>query len=138
MLRTIPLIAILMATPFAGRDYRNLPCKTAENAPMCFRVHARLAEGNGTPSTRLWPMGTHRLYGIYSNLYGFQHEGRPGPAEIASESPELPSAVEKLLPTQGGWTVYGDFEVCPLERHIEGHMQAACVSAASHIVATKD
>jgi len=34
--------------------------------------------------------------------------------------------------------MYGDFEVCPLEPHIEGHMQAACIASASHVIAPND
>ena len=29
--------------------------------------------------------------------------------------------------------IYGDFEICPLEPHVEGHMQAACIASATHI-----
>lgn len=34
--------------------------------------------------------------------------------------------------------MFGAFEVCPLEPHIQGHMQAACVASATHIIVPKD
>lgn len=30
----------------------------------CFVVHGRLAIGNGTPSVRIWPVGTKRILGV--------------------------------------------------------------------------
>lgn len=102
-------------------------------ASMCFRTRARLWLGNGTPSVRLWPVGSHHIFGIYSNSYGFEHDD----STLDNESPELPREVRAQTPERSGWTVYGDFEVCPLEPHKEGHMQAACVASASHIVADR-
>lgn len=132
MLRAVAIIALLSAVGQSGNHsaYRKVPCKTPELAPMCFKIHARLSLGNGTPSVRLWGIGTHHIYGIYSNKYGFAHDGET----LDNESPELPKAVLALIPDTGGWTMYGDFDVCPLERHIEGHMQAACVAGALHVV----
>ena len=132
MLRAIAIIALLSAAGQSGKHsaYRKEPCKTPELASSCFHIHARLNAGSGTPTVRLWGIGTHHVYGIYSNAYGFEHDDLTGD----NEAPELPRTVLRFLPPTGGWTVYGDFEVCPLERHIEGHMQAACIAGASHIV----
>jgi len=33
--------------------------------------------------------------------------------------------------------VFADYEVCPLERHIPGHMQAACIESATHLFIKK-
>jgi hypothetical protein len=74
-----------------------------------------------------------RVYGIYSNRYGFIHDD----PTLDNETPELHFRLPKDLPDKGGWTIYGDFEICPLERHIEGRMQAACIAAATHIVVPK-
>ena len=30
----------------------------------CFEIHGRLSLYNGTPSVRLWPVGTKRLLGV--------------------------------------------------------------------------
>lgn len=96
-------------------------------------IHGRLRYGNGTPSTRLWQIGTHHELGIYSNQYGFRHDD----LTLDNEAPELHFVRPKDMPDQGGWTIYGDFEVCPLEDPIQGHMQAACIASATHIVVPK-
>jgi len=134
MTRIIIVISILAASrSLAGKDYRQGPCKTPEIAQSCMHVHGRLAAGNGTPSTRLWRIGTHHVYGIYSNQYGFAHDTQT----LDNEAPELHFKLPKHTANVGGWTVYGDFEVCPLETPVEGHMQAACIVSATHIVAPK-
>jgi hypothetical protein len=135
MLRRLPILVLFLAAhALAKEDYRDQPCKAPEFAPQCIQVHARLWAGNGTPSTRLWPIGTRHIYGIYSNRYGFTHDS----PTLDNEAPELHFTFPKNVPNQGGWTVYGDFEVCPLEPHVEGHMQAACIASATHIVAGKE
>ena len=141
MRKFLPAVALFLTThALAKEDYRNQLCKTPEVAAGCFQTHARLWSGNGTPSTRLWPIGTHRIYGIYSNQYGFKHDE----TTLDNESPHLPiavaAAVGRIWKRSGlsGWTLYGDFEVCPLEPHLQGHMQAACIAHASHIVVPKE
>jgi hypothetical protein len=134
MFRRLTLLIILAsAQALANETYRQKPCKTPEIASGCLRIHGRLSAGNGTPSTRLWPIGTHHLYGIYSNRYGFRNDS----PTLDSEAPELHFTFPKGLPEQGGWTVYGDFEVCPLEPFEQDHMQAACIAGATHIVVPK-
>ena len=134
MFRLSFLVILASVQAVAQQSYRQYPCKTPEIAASCSRVHGKLTAGNGTPSTRLWPIGTHHLYGIYSNRYGFIHDS----PTLDNEAPELHFAFPKGLPDQsGGWTVYGDFEVCLLEPIGQGHMQAACIAGASNIVVPK-
>jgi hypothetical protein len=136
MLRPLVLLTLLLVAPTTHKhDYRTLPCKTPELAPSCIQIHGRLwDDGFGTPSTRLWQIGTRHVYGIYSNQFGFKNDG----TTLDNESPELPAAVKNIPPGKGIWLVYGDFEVCPLEPRIEGSMQAACIASATHIVVPKD
>jgi hypothetical protein len=113
---------------------REIPCKTKENANLCYWTHGRLGMGNGTPSYRLWKIGSHRVLGIYSgpsvDRYGLDSEG-----------PELPSnVVWKLWETKDTHfanRIFGDFEVCPLEPEKRGVMQAACIESAKNIVIEK-
>ena len=134
MLARLPLLIALASTQaLANEAYRQEPCKTPEIASSCLHVHGRLAAGEGTPSTRLWPINTHHLYGIYSNRYGFSHDD----STLDNETPELHFRFPKGMPEQGGWTIYGDFEVCPLEPLKKGHMQAACIAGGSHIIVPK-
>jgi hypothetical protein len=135
MLRHLTVLALFVsAHVLANESYRDRPCKTPELVPACIQVHARLWAGNGTPSTRLWPIGTHHIYGIFSNRYGFVHDE----TTLDNEAPELHFRFPKNMPDQTFWTVYGDFEVCPLEPLKQGHMQAACIAGATHIVAATE
>ena len=135
MWRTLAVLAIVLTAHATTNDnYRDLLCKTPDLAASCIQFHGRLSAGNGTPAVRLWQIGTHHIYGIYSNRYGFTHDG----PTLDNESPEIPPAVTKQIPHQGGWTIYGDFEACPLEPRIQGHMQAACIASAKNVVAPKN
>ena len=118
----------------ANQHYRTLPCKTAALAPSCVRIHGRLWQGNGTPSMRLWQIGTHHVYGIYTNQYGFKHDIET----LDNESPGIPDNVERQRGNLFLPDVYADFDVCPLEPLIQGHMQAACIESATHIVSPRD
>ena len=132
--RLLILVPVLSAHPFASGSYWKQPCKTPEIAAQCFKAHGRLQAGNGTPSVRFWPIESHRLYGIYSNAFGFEH----GATTLDNEDPELPWQLTKYKRRHGGWTVYGDFDFCPLEPVERDHMQAACIASASHVVAARD
>jgi len=134
MFRWLTIIVLLVsAQALANEKYRQQPCKIPEIAPSCLRIHGKLWTGNGTPSTRLWQTGTHHIYGIYSNRYGFVHDE----STLDNEAPELHFTLPKSTSDQGGWTVYGDFEVCPLAPHIQGHMQAACIASGTHVIVPK-
>jgi hypothetical protein len=138
MLRPLVLLTLLLAAPTPSKDnYRTFPCKTSELASSCIQLHGRLRIVNGTPSVRLWQIGTHHVFGIYSNQFGFKNRY----TLLDNEAPELPANLIKLMPnnwTTAYGTVYGDFEACPLEPRIEGNMQAACIASATHIVVPKD
>jgi hypothetical protein len=134
MLRQLVILVLFIsAQALANETYRQQPCKTPALAPSCMHIHGRLWTGNGTPSPRLWQIGTHHIYGVYSNQYGFTHDSQT----LDNEAPELHLTFPKNTPDQGGWTVYGDFEVCPLESPTQGHMQAACIASAAHLVVPK-
>jgi len=83
----------------------------------CFSVHGRVIVTNGIPY-RLWVIGTHRV--------------------LAPD--EVPQTVEDLLEMDGDHlmsvSVFGDYEVCPLEKERPGWMRAVCLESASHLVAT--
>jgi hypothetical protein len=136
MLRRLVILTLfLSAEALAKEDYRDQPCKTPQLAPSCVRFHGRLVEAEGHPSYRLWQMGTRHIYGIFSNRYGLAHDVET----LDSEGPNLPPAVESTRSKDGQiYEVFADFEVCPLEPHIPGHMQAACIASASHITVPKE
>jgi len=79
-------------------------------------VHGRLSVTNGTPSVRIWRIGTKRILGVHPD-----------------ESPEaLPENIRKWV--QFGVNVYADFTVEPLSSAQPGRMQLVRLVSASHVV----
>ena len=81
----------------------------------CYHVRGRLSYYNGTPSTRIWIVGTHRVLGI------------------PSEDQELPPNVKSLLKSFDD-QIFADFTVCPLMKERAGTMGMVFVKSASHVV----
>jgi hypothetical protein len=90
----------------------------------------RLSFYNGTPSYRLWKIGTNRLLGIYS-------EPSVDRRSVDNEDPELPANVQRAWLSRIGQQVFADFEVCSLEPERPGFMQAACIESAKNIFVQK-
>jgi hypothetical protein len=82
----------------------------------CFRIHGRIAAYNGTPTLRIWHIGTERLLGVDDDI-----------------------PVPEPLSRQLDWDVnaYADFEVCPFTPEREGEMRRVCIESAEHIVVRK-
>ena len=108
---------------------RKIPCKTPENAASCYWTHGRVEVGNGDPAYRLWKIGTHHLLGIYSGQSAWHGDQDA----IDNEDPEFPRNVARAWVDRIGSPLYGDFEVCPLERERAGSMQAACIESAKNM-----
>lgn len=107
---------------------RKYVCKTPKVAQSCYWTHGQLKFWEGTPSLRLWKVGTTRILGIYSGP-----ETYPGDLNGDNEHPELPANIQaKLKPLDN--QIYADFEVCPLELERPKKIQAACIEAAKNIV----
>ena len=87
----------------------------------CFNVHGRLSVYNGTPSIRLWPLGTKRLLGIIDPK---DVSSAPGPTI-------LPLDIKSKL----DWNkdVFGDFVVCPLTVSKPGKMQTICIESGKNL-----
>jgi len=88
----------------------------------CFNVHGRLSVYNGTPSIRLWPLGTKRLLGVID----------PKDASNAPGETILPVDIKNKL----DWNkdVFGDFIVCPLTRQQAGRMQTVCIDSGKNLI----
>jgi len=88
----------------------------------CFNVHGRLSVYNGTPSIRLWPIGTKRLLGIID----------PNDASNAPGEAILPVDIKSKL----DWNknVFGDFTVCPLTPAQLGRMQTVCIASGKNLI----
>lgn len=91
----------------------------------CFIVRARLSVYNGTPSIRLWRIGSKRLLGV---LDPEDVSGEPGQSTI-------PATIKGKL----DWDkeIFGDFLVCPLSRSVPGRMQTVCVESGKNLIVRK-
>jgi hypothetical protein len=87
----------------------------------CFRVQGRLSVYNGTPSIRLWPIGTKRLLGVLDPM---DTANAPGPSI-------LPASIAGRLDADKD--VFGDFLVCPLTRAKPGRMQTICIESGRNL-----
>jgi len=131
----------------AAASKRKIPCKTPENASLCYWAHGRLSVYNGgAPNFRVWKIGTHRILGVFSGPSHF-----PPAIEEYDENPELPATLlrayeadNRRLKKETGlmWAVpppaFADFEVCPLEPEHKGWMQAVCIESAKKIFIEPD
>ena len=95
-------------------------CATDERlvAP-CFTVHGRMSSWNGTPTYRIWVLGTKRVLGV--------SEGRFAPNGYELLPLEIPQ------PTSFDTEYFGDFTVCPFEPEQPKKMRLVCVSAVNHL-----
>jgi hypothetical protein len=87
----------------------------------CFNVRGRLSVYNGTPSIRLWPLGTKRLLGVID----------PTDVSNALGPTILPVDIKNKL----DWDkdVFGDFIVCSLTRQQPGRMQTVCIESGKNL-----
>ncbi|HEX4006784.1 MAG TPA: hypothetical protein VHX60_11455 [Acidobacteriaceae bacterium] len=109
----------------------NPSCKAGAPDASLVRVHGRLnVYDGGYPNLRLWQIGSKHLFGIYSDPADFLC-GR-GTACEDDGDPKLPGDLIHLNLLES--TVYGDFEIRLLEPLKPGHMQAACIVEAEHLV----
>lgn len=116
--------ALLAADAAAASGPRLPACRARpELVGACRTVHGRLFAANGTPSLRIWIVGTRRILGVT--------DWRPG----SGEDPILPANVRAALGDRPfDVQVYGDFEVCPFTRERPGWMQFVCVVSGRRLV----
>jgi hypothetical protein len=82
----------------------------------CFVIRGRASAFEGSPSIRIWPIGSNRLLGISEGRYNDkQHSNAPADLEQA------------LSAGPNATYVYGSFEVCPFEPDVLGLMRLVCV-----------
>jgi hypothetical protein len=133
----LPFAGLLLLSHPSGAEKRTIACKTPAVAASCYVTHGRLAVSNGSVNWRLWKIGTHDLLGIYSGPSAFATRYET----LDSEAPQLPRNVQAVFDSSSNSIyeveLFANFEVCPLEPHIYGHMQAACIESAKHLVVKK-
>jgi len=82
----------------------------------CHEVHRRATFGPGTPSIRIWQIGTKHILGVTA-----------GPIADDADMPICPKEMLKFK--TGDEEVYADFEVCPFTPERAGKMQMVCVQS---------
>ena len=72
----------------------------------CFEFRGRLSFWNGSPSARIWPVGSARMLGVHND--------------------ELPIGLRSAgFDTE----IWGTFRVCPFTKQTPGRMQFVCIES---------
>jgi hypothetical protein len=101
----------------AVADDAFMACKTDPDiVDACFTVRGRLSLWNGTPTARIWHVGTKRILGVSDDY--------PPPKSLSGK-------------VDWDTEAWGDFDVCPLTKDIPGHMQMVCIESSSRIFEKK-
>jgi hypothetical protein len=116
---------------------RKIPCKTPDNATLCYWTHGRLSYYSVTFTWLFWEIGTHRLLKICDEptYLSMQSTGDCGDPEFPANLESIYDADERRWKRGGGHgeysppDVFGDFEICPLEPERKGERQYACIES---------
>ncbi|WP_443750710.1 hypothetical protein [Asticcacaulis solisilvae] len=108
----LPLAVLAAAAPtFAA--LQSPPAHTGD----CAWVHGRYVVANGSGIRRIWIIGTHRVVHQYDD------------DEVRPETIRRYETVNAW----GGDGLYGDFQVCALEKSRPGHMQHVRITATRRL-----
>ena len=98
-------------------------CKTSPKVVgKCMTFYGNLAVYTGSPSIRIWPVGTKQLYGLRST-------------GSDPENVVLPEKLRDALATNP-LEINGKWEVCPLEPERSNQLRAVCLESASELRVT--
>jgi len=132
-----------------GASARKIPCKTPENAALCYLTRGRLelylSFHEEKAPWHLWKVGTQHVLKICNGPSHF-----PPRKSDDCISPEFPANLDRIYKDLRNWEpsfiddtgfspldVFADFEICPLEPEKKGKMQAVCVESAMNIFVQK-
>ena len=102
------LVLLCLSTAAAAEEENNKCEGRPDIVNSCFSIRGRLSYSNGSPSARIWRVGTHRMLGIHND--------------------ELPKEIEdKML--NFDTELWGEFKVCPFTQEQPEHMQFVCVES---------
>jgi len=113
MTRLLSAAAVFLA--LCGTSFAAKECKETAHG-KCFKIHARYREYTGDGQFAIWPVGSRRYL---RPLYG---------DEMIRERFE-----DKLDNND----VFGDFELCPLEKEIAGKERNVCIKEARNLHLSK-
>jgi hypothetical protein len=133
-------------TGTSSASKRKIPCKSPENASLCYWMHGRLSVYEGAVPYHIWKIGTRRLLGVFS---GPSHY--PAMTDDDVFNPEFPAELDRAYEadnrrhkkaTGSMWAipppVFADFEVCPLRPEEKGERQPVCIESAKNIFVQDD
>ena len=112
--------------PLGSQDRIGGPNPCSEHPKVndpCFNIHGRIRVYNGTPSVRIWPVGTKRLLGV--------SEGRFYDPEYSN----IPRELSDLLKADN--EIYADLTVCPFTPDEPGVMRLVCIDSAANVFVRK-
>lgn len=105
--------AIAFSTLASEPGKEVIGCKNRSDlADKCYETRGRLGFYNGTPSFRVWKVGTNRLLGL-----------------VGGEVPVMPAGL--FLGVDA--LVFADYLVCPFTKDRPGWMQMVCIESAKNI-----
>jgi hypothetical protein len=98
------------------------PQERCEASPFgeCWRVHARFTVYTGNAQEVLWPVGTHRLLRVV--------RGDERLLKVLTGGND-----DNFVQMADDYEVFGDFEVCPLEKDVPGAMRDVCIKKAENL-----
>jgi len=91
-------------------------CSTQPIEP-CVKRHGRLSSQNGI-ALKIWLIGTTRMVALENDV------------------DDVPTSIAKYLDmtSDDHSYIFGDFDVCPVEPDVPGHIRRACVAGAEKLV----
>ncbi len=123
---TIIILLMLISIDISkGKDkIKKKSCKEhpALSGP-CYKIRGRMSFYNGTPSVRIWPVGTNRILGVSEGRFYLDDYG------------DVPEDLVRQL--SWGTAMFADFTVCPFTEDKTGVMRLVCVESAENITIRK-
>jgi hypothetical protein len=117
------IIGVLACFAVMAYGDDNLKKKTCRDHPdlsgPCYKVKGRMFLSNGTPSFRIWPIGTKRILGVSEARF------------MRSDYANMPDDLAQRLNCETA--IYADFIVCPFTKNKPGVMRLVCVESAKNI-----
>jgi len=120
-LRELFIVAAVVVTGTVAGSPATLQERCDASAyAACFHVHGRYTVYTGDGQIVLWPVGTHRLFSV---VFG---DDRVDKVLSGGSDNNFPQAANE-------YEVYGDFEVCPLQKGLPGLRRDVCIKKAENL-----
>ena len=121
LLRKLPVVLglVLIARVLGSPATAEERCDESSYG-ACFRVHARFTVYTGNAQEVLWPVRTHRLLRVVRGaepLYKVLTRGND----------------DNFIQMADEYAVFGDFDVCPLQKDAPGEMRSVCIKKAENL-----